>query len=221
MKEISASLLSADFCNLERDIRCAEDASVDLLHIDIMDGRFVPNITFGSVVTDEIVKKTKVQLDVHLMIVEPEKHIDSFVTNHTKYIVVHQEASVHLDRTLNYIKSQGIGCGVSLNPATPVSTIEHLLGIVDQILIMSVNPGYAGQKFIPYTLEKVRYLDEIRQEKNYNYKIAMDGGISLKNVSEVAKAGTDIIVAGSAVFGAEDIGKAITALKEEANEHTK
>jgi ribulose-phosphate 3-epimerase len=217
MKEISVSLLSADFANLERDIKLCESAGADYLHMDVMDGRFVPNITFGGAVTKAASKVSSLPLDVHLMIAEPDRRIDDFVTDTTRYIVVHEEACAHLERTLQYIKSLGVGCGVALNPATHPATLDYVLGIVDQVLVMTVNPGFAAQKFIAPALEKVRVFGRLRAEKGFDYKIAVDGGINLSTVAEASKAGADIIVSGSAVFGAENPAAAIRSLKEVAN----
>jgi ribulose-phosphate 3-epimerase len=217
VKEISVSLLSADFANLARDIKLCESAGADYLHMDVMDGQFVPNITFGGIVTKAVAKASRLPLDVHLMIVEPDRRIEDFLTDTTRYIVVHEEACVHLERTLRYIKSLGIGCGVALNPSTHPSSLHYVLGIVDQILIMTVNPGFAAQKFIVPALEKARIFDRLRSDKGFNYKIAVDGGVNLSTISEVSKSGADILISGSAVFGAEDPAAAIRSLREVAN----
>ncbi|MDR1068892.1 MAG: ribulose-phosphate 3-epimerase [Clostridiales Family XIII bacterium] len=219
MKEISVSLLAADFAELGRDMKMCEKAGADYLHIDVMDGRFVPNITFGSLVTDAATRVQGLPLDVHLMIVEPDKHIDAFVTDRTRYIVVHQEACTHLERTLRFIKSLGVGCGVALNPATHPATLDYVLEFVDQILIMTVNPGFGGQKFIASALDKVRIFNTVRTEMGYNYKIAVDGGVNASTIAEVSRAGTDIFISGSAVFGADDPAAMIRTLRGIADEN--
>jgi ribulose-phosphate 3-epimerase len=217
MKELSVSLLSADFANLGRDIALCEAAGADYLHLDVMDGRFVPNITFGGAVTKAAARVSSLPLDVHLMISYPDLRIEDFVTDTTRYIVVHQEACLHLERTLRYIKSFGVGCGVALNPATHPSTLDYVLDVADQILIMTVNPGFGAQKFIASALEKVRVFDRLRAEHGYAYKLAVDGGVNLSTIGEVSAAGTDILVSGSAVLGADDPAAMIRSLKEVAN----
>ncbi|MDR2610589.1 MAG: ribulose-phosphate 3-epimerase [Clostridiales Family XIII bacterium] len=217
MKEISVSLLSADFANLEREIRICEAGGADYLHMDVMDGRFVPNITFGGAVTKAAARVSSLPLDVHLMIAEPDLRIEDFVTDTTRYIVVHQEACLHLERTLRFIKSLGVGCGVALNPATHPSTLDYVLDVADQILVMTVNPGFGAQKFIASAVEKVRVFDKLRAERGYAYKIAVDGGVNLSTIAGVSAAGADILIAGSAVFGADEPAAMIGMLKEAAD----
>ena len=209
MGVLAPSILSADFSKLGEQVQLISDAGAGLVHIDVMDGHFVPNISFGAPVMKSLNAWNTSPYDVHLMIENPDQYIADFVTDKTEYIVVHQEACRHLHRTIQNIKSHGVKAGVSLNPATPVSTLECILEELDLVLVMSVNPGFGGQKFIPQTLEKIKDLDRIRKEKGYTYKIEIDGGVSLNNVEMIRDAGCDIFVAGSAVFGAEDIGKRV------------
>ena len=214
---LAPSILSADFSRLGEDVKLISDAGAGLVHIDVMDGHFVPNISFGSAVMKSLNRWETSLYDVHLMIENPDQYIKDFVTEKTEYIVVHQEACRHLHRTIQNIKSHGVKAGVSLNPATPVSTLECILGEVDLVLVMSVNPGFGGQKFIPQALEKIRQLDEIRKEKGYGYQIEIDGGVSLDNVSLIKDAGCDIFVAGSAVFGADDVAARVKAFNQLIN----
>jgi ribulose-phosphate 3-epimerase len=169
-----------------------------------MDGHFVPNITIGPPVVRSIRNATKLPLDVHLMISDPDKYIPAFVEAGANILTVHAEATVHLDRTLNFIRSQNVGAGVSLNPATPISTVEHVLGLVDMLLIMSVNPGFGGQRFIPYSVQKIRQARQLIEERNYRCVIEVDGGIDTDTLPEVIKAGAGVLVAGSAIFGTAD-----------------
>lgn len=209
---LAPSILSADFSRLAEDVKLIKDA--DYVHVDVMDGHFVPNISFGASVMKSLLGKTDLPFDVHLMIEEPDKYLEDFVTDQTEYICVHQEASVHLDRTINHIREVGVKPAVALNPATPISSIENVLEIVDMVLIMSVNPGFGGQKFILYTLDKVRQLALIREEYGLNFKIEVDGGVTLDNAKELLDAGCDILVAGSAVFKSEDISKTVKEFKK-------
>jgi len=211
---LAPSILSADFANLENQISLIEKGGADYIHMDVMDGRFVPNITFGGPVIKSIVGKTKMPFDVHLMIVHPEERLADFVTPQTEYITVHEEASLHLHRIIYQIKSLGVKAGVALNPSTPVSALECVIEDVDMVLIMSVNPGFGGQKFIPQAMNKVKELNKIRKEKNLNFKIEIDGGVSLSNCKEIFDAGVDLLVAGSAVFGAEDVTKRTMEFKD-------
>lgn len=211
---LAPSILSADFANLENQISLIEKGGADYIHMDVMDGRFVPNITFGGPVVKSIVGKTKMPFDVHLMIVHPEERLADFVTPQTEYITVHEEASLHLHRIIYQIKSLGVKAGVALNPSTPVSALECVIEDVDMVLIMSVNPGFGGQKFIPQAMNKVKELNKIRKEKNLNFKIEIDGGVSLSNCKEIFDAGVDLLVAGSAVFGAEDVTKRTMEFKD-------
>jgi ribulose-phosphate 3-epimerase len=219
--ELAVSMLSADFSNLTESIRLVEDAGADLLHIDVMDGRFVPNITFGPAVVDSLKGKSKLPLDIHLMIAEPERHIDLFNIERAEYIVIHEEACIHLERTLRYIKSLGIKCGVAINPSTSPLTLDYVLDFVDQILVMSVNPGFAAQSFIPSAVEKIKGLDALRSEYGFGYKIAVDGGINVETIGSVCEAGADIIISGSAIFGAKDPSAAVRKLKEIADENAR
>lgn len=205
MKRLAPSILSADFSKLGHDVKIIEEAGAHLVHIDVMDGHFVPNITIGPLVADSLVGKTDLPFDVHLMIENPDKYIEKFVTPQTEFITVHQEACVHLHRTVQAIKALGVKAGVAINPATPPEALEYVLGDVDMVLVMSVNPGFGGQKFIPSALKKVKRLTEMRKAGGYNFEIEIDGGVGLANIKEISDAGVDIFVAGSAVFGAEDV----------------
>ena len=205
MLKLAPSILSADFGHLAEDVKKIEEGGADYIHVDVMDGHFVPNISFGAPVMKCLNDKTGLPYDVHLMIENPDRYIDDFVTPQTEYITVHQEACVHLHRTIQNIKSKGVKAGVSINPATPVSTLECILPDVDLVLIMSVNPGFGGQKFIPGALEKVRELAEVKRTKGLDFVIEIDGGITLDNIGEVMEAGVEMAVAGSAVFKAEDV----------------
>jgi ribulose-phosphate 3-epimerase len=213
MALIAPSILSADFARLGEDVNDVCDRGIDYLHIDIMDGSFVPNISFGSAVMKSLNSVATVPYDVHLMIDNPDNLLEDFVTDNTDYITVHQEACRHLNRTIQHIHAAGCKAGVSLNPATPVSTLENILGDVDMVLIMSVNPGFGGQKFIPVALEKVAQLDRLRKERGYDFNIEVDGGVVPSNAPALIEAGCDILVAGTAVFKAEDRTAAIKAIK--------
>ena len=205
MAQLAPSILSADFANLESQVGLIEKGGADLVHMDVMDGAFVPNITFGGPVVKSLAGKTKLPFDVHLMIERPELRIEDFVTPQTEYITVHQEACVHLHRTVQQIKALGIKAGVAINPATPVCLLENILADVDMVLVMSVNPGFGGQKFIAGAVPKICELDEIRRREGLGFVIEVDGGVSLSNAQMLKDAGVDVFVAGSAVFGAENI----------------
>lgn len=212
MKRLAPSILSADFSKLGEDVQLIEKAGAHLVHVDVMDGSFVPNITIGPAVMKSLVGKVKIPFDVHLMIDNPDKYAPLFVTEQTEFITVHAEACKHLYRTLQEIRKFGVKAGVSLNPATPLSAIKYVLDCVDLILVMSVEPGFGGQKFIPSSLLKIRELDELRKKYGYSFEIEIDGGIGTENINEVSKAGTDIFVAGSAVYGAEDVPSRVAEL---------
>lgn len=211
---LAPSILSADFAALGDDIRKVEEAGAQILHVDVMDGHFVPNITIGPPVVKSIRKATKLPLDVHLMIMDPDKYIPAFVDAGASILTVHAEATVHLDRTLNFIRSQNVLAGVSINPATPVAVVEHALGLADMLLLMTVNPGFGGQKFIPYTVEKIRLARRMIEERNLRCVIEVDGGIDASTVPEVVKAGAEVLVAGSAIFHAPDPGRKVRELLE-------
>lgn len=212
MKRLAPSILSADFSKLGEAVQLVERAGAHLVHVDVMDGSFVPNITIGPVVMKSLVGKVKIPFDVHLMIDNPDKYSPLFVTEQTEFITVHAEACRHLYRSLQQIRMLGVKAGVSLNPATPLSAVEYVLDCVDLILVMSVEPGFGGQKFIPSALRKVRELDELRKKHGYNFEIEIDGGIGPENIADVSNAGVDIFVAGSAVYGAEDVSSRVAEL---------
>lgn len=204
MPEILPSILSADFARLGEQIALVEAAGVSMLHVDIMDGHFVPNLTIGPPVVKSIRKITKLTLDVHLMISDPDQYAPIFIEAGADQVSVHQEAATHLDRTLRMIQAEGARAGVVLNPATPVSTLEDVLDIADYVLIMSVNPGFGGQRFIPNALNKVRRLDTMRRERGLRLPIEIDGGVNLDNVGEIVRAGVDWVVTGSTIFHSVD-----------------
>ena len=212
MKRLAPSVLSADFSKLGEDVKTIEDAGAHLIHVDVMDGHFVPNITIGPAVMKSLVRWTSMPFDVHLMIPDPDKYAPLFVTPQTEFITVHAEACTHLHRTLQSIRALGVKAGVALNPATSLSAVEYVADLADLILVMSVNPGFGGQSFIPSALEKVQRLADLRAEKGYTFEIEIDGGVGLGNIAEVSAAGVDIAVAGSAVYGAEDVGQRVKEL---------
>lgn len=214
MAKLAPSILSADFSRLAGQVNEIEKAGAHLIHVDVMDGHFVPNITFGAPVMKSLLGKTGIPFDVHLMIENPDMYIADFVTENTEYITVHQEACIHLHRTIQNIRSHGVKAGVSINPATPVCMIEEVLSDVDMVLVMSVNPGFGGQKFIPSALDKIRTLDSIRKERNLDFVIEIDGGAGADNIDEILAAGTDIVVAGSSVFKKGDIDKQVKLLTQ-------
>ena len=203
MVRISPSILSADFANLERDLHRLEAAGADWAHVDVMDGHFVPNLTIGAPVVKALSRVSMLPLDVHLMIADPMRYIEDFVGAGADLITVHAESCKHLDLTIASIKERGILAGVALNPATPLQTVEYVLEKVDMVLIMTVNPGFGGQKFIPYTLQKVRDLKKMIDARGLKTDIEVDGGVNLSNVEEIMSAGANIIVAGSAVFNGD------------------
>ncbi len=216
MIEILPSLLSANFARLGAHIAEVEAAGATMLHFDVMDGHFVPNLTMGTPVLQSIRKITRAHLDVHLMITNPDVFVPVFVEAGADSVSVHQEACPHLDRTLRLIQSEGAQAGVVLNPSTPVSTLDEVLDVVDFVLIMSVNPGFGGQKFLPNSLNKVRQLAERRHRLGLSFKIEIDGGIGASNAADVVRAGAEWLVAGNSVFGAPDPGAALVALRETA-----
>ncbi len=201
MIELAPSLLSADFAHLADQIQAVVEGGATVLHVDVMDGHFVPNITIGPPVVASVRKVTSLPLDVHLMIENPDQYIPAFVDAGADWISVHQEACVHLHRTLDLIRSHGANPGVVINPATPVQTLEEVLNMVHHVLVMSVNPGFGGQKFIPSSLDKVRKLALLRIARNANFRIEIDGGMAADTVGEAVRAGVEILVAGNAVFG--------------------
>ncbi|MCX8030474.1 MAG: ribulose-phosphate 3-epimerase [Thermodesulfovibrionales bacterium] len=214
MIKIAPSILSADFSRLSDEIKLAEKAGADLLHIDIMDGHFVPNITIGPVVVESIKKVTTLPLDVHLMISNPDRFLLDFIHAGANYLTVHVEASIHLHRTIDFIKKNNIFAGVSLNPATPIWHLDNILNDLDMVLIMSVNPGFGGQTFIPSMLDKIKTLKKTIIEKNINILIEVDGGIKINNAKLVQEAGADILVLGSAFFESKDYSRFIYELKK-------
>ena len=216
MIELAPSILSADFAHLADQVERATAGGATLLHVDVMDGHFVPNITIGPPVVKSLRKATRLPLDCHLMIENPDQYIGDFAEAGADWISVHQEACRHLNRTLNLIKSHGCRAGVVINPATPVETLSEVLEIVDYVLVMSVNPGFGGQKFIPGTLAKIRKLAEIRAERGYGYRIEIDGGVAMETVAEVVRAGAEVLVAGNAVFGKGDAKVNAAALLDAA-----
>lgn len=220
MVEIIPSILSADFARLGEEIARVEAAGVRMLHLDVMDGHFVPNLTIGPPVVESIRKVTGLTLDVHLMIEKPEQHIASFIAAGANQVSVHQETCPHLDRTLRFIQSHGAGAGVVLNPATPLEAIDYVLELADYVLLMTVNPGFGGQSFIPYSLRKIRELAERRERRRLNFPIEIDGGVTLENLPEIVRAGADWIVTGSSVFRSADATATVAEMMRVASQAT-
>ncbi|MBN1638784.1 MAG: ribulose-phosphate 3-epimerase [Ignavibacteriales bacterium] len=216
-KIIAPSILSADFFNLQQQIRYIEIGGADWIHCDIMDGQFVPNLTFGSMVIKSLKKNSNLPLDVHLMIEKPENLVDDFISAGADFITVHQEAVVHLHRLIQYIKSKNVFAGVSINPSTPLCSLENILEYVDMILIMSVNPGFGGQEFISSSIQKIANLSEIREKKGLDFYIQVDGGISKNNIKSISEAGCNVFVAGSSIFHSDNISASTAELKNIVN----
>ncbi len=216
MIKIAPSILSADFSRLGEEVQALEAGGTDYVHIDVMDGQFVPNITIGPLVVDAVRKITRLPLDVHLMIVDPDRYIPEFAKAGADILTVHQEASTHLHRTVQLIKSLGKKAGVSLNPATPASTLEVILDELDLVLVMSVNPGFGGQSFIENALPKVEQLRSMIDQRGLSVELQVDGGVKPDNIGRIAAAGADVFVAGSAVFSTRDYGATITELRTNA-----
>jgi ribulose-phosphate 3-epimerase len=211
MVKIAPSILSADFARLGEEIKVVENGGADYIHVDVMDGHFVPNITIGPLIVEAIRPITKLPLDVHLMIENPDQYIEAFAKSGADFITVHVEACKHLHRTIHYIKSLGVKAGVVLNPATPIETIQHVLSDVDMVLLMSVNPGFGGQAFIPEVIQKIKTLRRIIDEKGLLVEIEIDGGVNEVTGRLCIEAGATVLVAGSAIYNKKDRAKAIAA----------
>jgi len=220
MVQIVPSILSADFAHLAAEIERVERGGATMLHVDIMDGHFVPNLTIGPPVVESIRKITRSRLDVHLMIDDPDRYAPIFIQAGADQVSVHQEACVHLNRTVRMIQSEGALAGVVLNPATPVAMLDEILDVADYVLVMSVNPGFGGQQFIPRALDKVRELSRTRQERRLQFSIEIDGGITLDNLPDVVRAGCDWIVTGSSIFHTSDPAATVAEMRQIAQEAT-
>ena len=217
LRKLAPSILDADFTCLERELRIIESGGADLIHLDIMDGNFVPNISFGPIIVESIKGKTSLPLEVHLMVEKPEKHIKSFINAGGDIIIVHYETARHLDRLIQTINEANVKSGIALNPATPLSVIEYLINEIDVLLLMSVNPGYGGQKFIPETISKIEKARKIIANQKKSISLAVDGGINLDNISNVVKAGVDIVVAGQIIFKSANPEETIKKIKSILN----
>jgi ribulose-phosphate 3-epimerase len=218
MKKIAPSILSADFCRLGEEVQAVAAAGADYIHVDVMDGHFVPNITIGPPVVAALRKVTTLPLDVHLMIADPDRYVPDFAAAGADIIVVHAEASTHLHRSVQLIKSLGKRAGVSLNPATPLNVLDYVLADLDLVLLMTVNPGFGGQSFIEACLPKIHALRAILDKRGLETELEVDGGVKVDNIARIAHAGADVFVAGSAVFGSPDYLATISALKQQARE---
>jgi ribulose-phosphate 3-epimerase len=217
MVKISPSILTADLSNIEKQIRLLEEGGSDFIHLDVMDGHFVPNITFGPMMVKTIKRLTKIPLDVHLMISNPDKYIEKFIEAGADYLTIHQEATIHLDRSINFIKNLGVKAGVSLNPSTPVDLLDDVLRIVDMVLIMSVNPGFGGQKFIENSLKKISRLKEKIEKVKPDTLIEVDGGININNVSFIVNHGANVLVIGNSIFESGNVPEAVKLFKNKVN----
>jgi ribulose-phosphate 3-epimerase len=216
--EIAPSILASNFAKLGEDVRAVEQGGADLLHLDVMDGHFVPNISIGLPVVASLHKATRLPLEVHLMIERPEEFIERFVQAGASRVLIHQEATVHLDRALTMIRELGAQAGAVINPATPVATLTDVFDKVDTVLVMSVNPGFGGQKFIPGAIEKIRQLNQWRARYNGDFRIEVDGGVDLENIAGLALAGANTFVAGTSIFGKPDPAAATRQLRKQATE---
>lgn len=212
--KIAPSILSADFTRLAEEVRAVEEGGADYIHVDVMDGHFVPNITIGPLVVKAVRRTTRLPLDVHLMISNPDRFIEAFVKAGADIVTIHVEAAVHLHRSLHYIRTAGARPSVSLNPSTPPELIEYVLGDVDMVLVMTVNPGFEGQAFIPEMVPKIERLRKMIDQKGLNTDIEVDGGISPETIAQVSAAGANVFVAGSAIFYSKDYGQTIRAMRE-------
>lgn len=219
MTLIAPSILSANLAQLARDVRLVADAGADWIHVDVMDGHFVPNITMGPLVVEALQREVSIPLDVHLMITDPDRYLDAFIDAGADVLSVHVETGVHLHRTVQAIKRRGIMAGVVLNPATPLVCVEHMLPDVDMILIMTVNPGFGGQEFIPGMLAKIRRLRETIDGQGLPVKIEVDGGIKEDNIADIAEAGADILVAGSGIFATPDPAETLRRMRTLLTQH--
>jgi len=216
--EIAPSVLASNFAKLGEEVRAVEEGGADVIHVDVMDGHFVPNISIGIPVVKSLRKATRLPLDVHLMIEEPETYIAEFVRAGADRVLIHQEATVHLDRALAMIREQGAQAGAAINPATPVAMLTEVLDKVDTVLVMSVNPGFGGQKFIPGAIEKIRQLNQWRARYNASFRIEVDGGVDLENLAELAQAGANTFVAGTSIFHKPDPAAATRQMRKLATE---